>query len=109
VSLEKYEQDLTPKDVLPILVPLPHSGIKHDKKPVMPSRIVPDILVYRPLDERDLYRPKFVPIEIRKDPLAIGPSMIILGIFLEDLLNKVQLLKKQLGVFCFRVFGADVR
>jgi hypothetical protein len=106
---EGHEQNLAPQDILPIFVPLPDPRIKHDKEPVMPSGVVPDILVYHLLYERNLHRPKLISIKVRKEPLTIGPGVIVLGIFQEDPLNKFQFLEKQVGAFCCGVFGVDVR
>lgn len=106
---ENHEHDLTPQDILPVFVPLPNARIKHDKEPVVPSGVVPDILIYHPLDKRNLHRPKLVSIEIRKDPLTVRPGMIVLGIFLKDLLNEFQFLEKQAGTSSLGVFGVDVR
>ena len=75
----------------------------------MPSGIVSNILVYHSLDERNLHRPKLISTEIRKDPLTIRPGVIVLGIFLEDLLNELEFFEKQLGAFRLRVSGIDVR
>jgi len=75
----------------------------------MPSRVVPNVLIYHPLGEWDFHRPKLVSVKIRKDPLTVGPGVIVLGIFPKDLLNKLQLLEKQVGTFGFGVFGIDVR
>ena len=106
---EEHEQNLAPKDILPIFVPLPDSRIKDDKEPVMPSGVVPDIFVYHLLDEGNFHCPKLVSVKVRKDPLTIGPGVVVLGIFLKDLLNKFQLLQKQVGTFYCGVFGVDVR
>jgi hypothetical protein len=87
---------------------LPDPGIKHNKEPVVPSGVVPDIFIYHPLDERNFHRPKLVSIKVRKHPLTIGPGVIVLGIFLEDILDKFELLEKQVWTFGCRVFGVDV-
>ena len=104
----EHKRNLAPHHFLPVFISLPDSRIKHDKEPVVPSGVVPDILIYQLLYERDLHRPKFVSIKVRKDPLAIGPSVIVLGIFLEYILDKFQLLEKQVGGFGCRIFGVDV-
>ena len=107
--MEEHEQNLAAQDIFPIFVPLPNSRVKHDKEPVVPSRVVPNILIYHPLDERNLHRPKLVSVEVRKNPLTIGPGVVVLGIFLVVPLNKFQFLQKQVGTFCCGVLGVDVR
>jgi len=109
MSDEEHEQNLAPDDFLPVFVSLPDSRIKHDKESVMPSGVIPDILIYQPLYERDLHRPELVSVKVRKDPLTIRPGVIVLRIFLEHLLHKFQFLEKQVDGFGSRVFGTDVR
>ena len=83
---------------LPILLPLPYTTPPNDEKPMMPRRIVPHILRQHRIHEIQLARPQFIFIvEVRKQPLAVRPRMVVLRIRSQRARDEIQFLRGLAG------------
>ena len=75
------ERELPPQHPFAVLVPGPNPTGEDDEEAVVPRRVVPDVVLEEPLDVGALTAPEVdLVVEVREDPLAEGPGVIVLGI-----------------------------
>ena len=81
-------RQLSADDRIPVLVSLPDAGLEHDKEPVMPRRVVAQVVVQHGFYKRELTAPQRIVVEVGEDPLPVRPGVVVLGVDLEGVGNE---------------------
>ena len=65
---------------------------KDNEETMVPRRVVPHVLLEELLHVWAFARPQpLLFVKVREDPLTVGPRVVVLGVFLKDALEKVEL------------------